>query len=77
MAEIPEWEQGGDLIEIDVGGPDPSTIRVGHAGVTRIEKTYKSGLHSNIPYVRVWKGDQVSSEHCQHALAGVYFQVAP
>lgn len=48
-------------------------IAVGHDGVTRIEATTKSGLHANIPYVRVWKGEFAVAEFCQHNIVGVYF----
>lgn len=47
--------------------------RVGRCGVTRIEACQKSGLHANIPYVRVWKGDVCEAEFCQHNIVGVYF----
>lgn len=46
---------------------------VNNAGVTRIEKTVKAGEYSYIPYVRVWKGDKVLAEHCQHKLNSVVF----
>ena len=46
---------------------------VGTDGVTRIEKTTKSGMHADIPYVRVWAGDQAIGEFCQHQLSAVFF----
>jgi hypothetical protein len=46
---------------------------VGRNGVTRIEATTKSGLHADLAYVRVWRGDKALAEFCQHGLAGVYF----
>lgn len=46
---------------------------VGVWGVTRIEATTKSGLHADIPYLRVWKGDLAVAEFCQHGVVGVYF----
>lgn len=46
---------------------------LGHDGVTRIEATVKSGMYANIPYVRVWKGEQAFAEFCQHNIVGVYF----
>jgi hypothetical protein len=46
---------------------------VGRNGVTHIEATFKSGLHANLPYVRVWKGDVCEAEFCQHNIIGVYF----
>ena len=48
-------------------------LRVGESGVTRIEKTTKSGMHANIPYVRVWAGEQAVGEFCQHQLTAVFF----
>jgi hypothetical protein len=35
---------------------------VGQAGVTRIEACVKSGLHADLPYVRVWCGDEAVAE---------------
>lgn len=60
---------------IDVSNDDPCEFdyRVGEAGITRIEACTKSGLHANIPYVRVWKGDVCLAEFCQHNIIGVYF----
>lgn len=46
---------------------------VGLGGVTRIEACQKSGLHANLPYVRVWDGDTCLAEFCQHNIVGVYF----
>lgn len=72
-----EWPGVGEIVAIvwcDLGGECVEKV-VGTAGVTRIEKTVKSGLHSDLPYVRVWAGDVVQSEHCQHALTGVFFRV--
>lgn len=53
---------------------NPESWIVGRQGVTRIEATTKSGMHADIPYVRVWKGDVAIAEFCQHSLAGVYFE---
>lgn len=57
-------------------GPDGdgNTYFVGDHGVTRIEACQKSGLHANIPYVRVWAGDTCLAEFCQHNIVGVYFE---
>lgn len=49
---------------------------VGRNGVTRIEACIKPGMYSNIPYVRVWKGDVCEAEFCQHNIVGVYFAPA-
>ena len=53
---------------------DCEGYRVHKAGVTRIEACTKSGMHADIPYVRVWKGDVAVAEFCQHAIVGVYFK---
>lgn len=63
-----------DLIEIDTLPEVQSRHLVGRNGVTRIEAFTKSGMHSNIPYVRVWCGDQPVAEFCQHNIVGVYFK---
>ncbi len=46
---------------------------VGIRGVTRIEACTKSGMHADIPYIRVWADDHCMAEFCQHTLSGVYF----
>jgi len=48
--------------------------QVGDQGITRIEAFTKSGMHADIPYVRVWKGDHPFAEFCQHQIVGVYFK---
>ena len=53
--------------------PDAFSYEVGRGAVTRIEACQKSGLHANIPYVRVWAGEVCLAEFCQHNLFGVYF----
>jgi hypothetical protein len=40
---------------------------------TRIEATTKSGMHADIPYIRVWNGETCIGEFCQHNIVGVYF----
>lgn len=49
-----------------VGGPP---------GVTRIEAYTKSGMYADIPYLRVWKGDECLAEYCQHNIVGIGFKV--
>lgn len=61
------------VIGYDLNGDVIDYFRVGNKGVTRIEATTKPGEYSHIPYIRVWKGDTVMAEFCQHKLAGVYF----
>lgn len=50
-----------------------TSYTVGRCDVTRIEACTKSGMHADIPYVRVWKGDHCVAEFCQHNIVGVYF----
>jgi hypothetical protein len=59
-------------IDVYLGEPIIA-FRVGRDGVTRIEACQKSGMHANIPYIRVWKGEVCEAEFCQHSLEGVYF----
>lgn len=47
---------------------------IGSKGVTKIEPFTKSGMYADIPYLRVWKGEFVHSEFCQHQIIGVYFE---
>lgn len=42
--------------------------------VTRIEAFTKSGMYSDLPYVRVWCGDSPVAEFCQHNIVGIYFK---
>jgi len=46
---------------------------VGEENVTSIEAVTKSGMYSDIPYVRVFKLGQAHSEFCQHQIIGTYF----
>ncbi len=64
-----------DLIEIDV--ETQTSYRVGRNKVTRIEACTKSGMHADIPYVRVWADDICLAEFCQHNIVGVYFRSDP
>ncbi len=65
------------VVSIDSGGYPYETWIVGSNGVTRIEPCIKSGLYSNLPYIRVWKDDHCEAEFCQHNLLGVYFGPRP
>ena len=60
-------------IDIDTIPEVQGGYAVGCNGVTRIEACTKSGLHADIPYVRVWAGDVCKAEFCQHNIVGVYF----
>ena len=64
-------------IDIDSIPEVQGNFVVGRYGVTRIEAFTKSGMYSNIPYVRVWKGDKPYAEFCQHQIVGVYFAQEP
>lgn len=66
-------DQGTEHIQ-ETGARFPETYRVGYDQVTRIEACEKSGMHSAIPYVRVWRGDTCIGEWCQHGIVGVYFK---
>lgn len=70
------WPHTGevDTITVMIGGNEASYM-VGELGVTRIEKTVKAGEHAFIPYVRVWQGESVSAEYCQHKLTACWFKV--
>ena len=62
---------------VEYGAYPPEAYFVGHDDVTRIEPFQKSGMHANIAYVRVWKGDEVHAEFCQHGIVGIYFETTP
>ncbi|MEW9855893.1 hypothetical protein [Novosphingobium sp. M1R2S20] len=63
-------------IDVFLSGEELHYYSVGRSDVTRIEACTKPGLHCNIPYVRVWKGDVCEAEFCQHNIIGVYFEPA-
>lgn len=44
---------------------------VGRDGVTRISRFARFGLHNEIPYVRVHRGDEVLAEFCLHNVIGI------
>lgn len=46
---------------------------VGCDGVTRIEACVKNGEYAHIPYLRIWSGDTVLVEYCQHKVAAVRY----
>lgn len=72
MSEHP-INQPIECIEIDAIPDSQAYFRVGIRGVTRIEACTKSGMHADIPYVRVWAGEKCLAEFCQHNIVGVYF----
>lgn len=69
-------EQAIDFIIVDgfIDSPAHEQYRVGEQGVTLIQACTKSGMHADIPYVRVWRGDVCLAEFCQHQIVGVYFK---
>lgn len=75
--QIEEWIDGPEIqtviIETYGGAANDWCYRVGSDGITRIERTFKSGMHSNIPYVRIWKDAEPVAEFCQHHICGVEF----
>ena len=70
-----EWENTQAIYGIDLGdfGEGHERIVIGQSGVTKIEPITKSGMYADIPYLRVWKGDVILSEWCQHNIIGVVF----
>lgn len=73
MANEHPVQQKIECIEIDAIPDSQAYYRVGVRDVTRIEACTKSGLHADIPYVRIWNGDVCIAEFCQHNIVGVYF----
>lgn len=54
----------------------PEEYFIGQHGVTEILPYVESGMYSDIPYVRVMKGDEIHAEFCKHAIVGVYYELA-
>lgn len=68
------WPHSGGIeavFFIDAEGKE--TFYALGSGIDRIEKTVKCGDNAYIPYVRVWSGDVVIAELCQHRLNRVTF----
>ena len=62
------------IVQIDTIPGVESQYEVGSYGVTRIEACTKPGMYADIPYIRVWKGENAVAEFCQHNIVGVYFR---
>lgn len=60
--------------ELEGGGEHHAIgTRINNEVITHFEAAIKSGMYSNIPYVRAWAGDKCLAEFCQHNIVGVYF----
>jgi len=78
MSQGPEWANSQVIYSVVIGdlGQGIETHQVGRndgQGVTRIEACTKSGMYADIPYVRVWAGEDILAEYCQHNIIGVTF----
>lgn len=73
MTEHPVTQEIKSITIVD-HGESAEVYTVGYGGVTRIEACTKSGMHADIPYVRVWLGELAQAEFCQHNIVGVYFR---
>lgn len=54
-------------------GSEVSYTVGGVNGVTKIEQCEKSGMYSNIPYLRVYSGESIIAELCQHNIESINF----
>lgn len=63
------------IVEIILGdlGEGVETYKVDRGGCTRIEPIEKNGEYCMIPWVRVWAGEVVLFEACQHRLVGIVY----
>ncbi len=75
MHDIQEHPVQQPIVAVQYASDVASDVyRVGDRnGVTRIEACIKSGMHANIPYIRVWCGDICLAEYCQHNIVGIWF----
>ena len=48
--------------------------KVGAVGVTEITKVSLAGPYNYVPYLKVWKGDILLAEFCQHNVVGVHYE---
>ena len=46
---------------------------VGKYGITKIEAYGEPGMHCDLPWVRIFKSDEVVARICCHELAGIYY----
>jgi hypothetical protein len=76
MGEHPVNQEIKEIL-IDTIPDSQASYAVCRSGVTRIEACTKSGMHADIPYVRVWAGDVCLAEFCQHQIVGVWFSPSP
>lgn len=61
-----------EIVMVEVS--EDSVYRVSaSSGITRIEACTKSGMHADIPYVRIWRGDTCLAELCQHNILALHF----
>jgi hypothetical protein len=78
---VSEWIDGPEIKRVTIasysGMANDWQYAIGCEGVTKIERAFKSGMHSDIPYVRIWKGDTPHAEFCQHHIVGVEFIEPP
>ncbi|MCK9994034.1 MAG: hypothetical protein Dbin4_02554 [Alphaproteobacteria bacterium] len=74
MKEHPVEQAIRGLLVFQTNDGEGEYYAVGKNGVSRIEATTKSGMHADIPYIRVWEGEHCIAEFCQHNIVGVYFQ---
>ena len=65
------------MIVVSQRGEETVGFSVGTNGVTRIEPIEKDGMYCTIHYLRVWRGDSVAAEFCQHNIVGAYFEGPP
>lgn len=76
MTEHPVQQPISAIDVSDTPSEGMLSFMVGAGGITRIEACTKSGMHADIPYLRVWKGDACVAEFCQHNIIGVYFETS-
>lgn len=53
---------------------EAESYEVGKKGTTAIVPIFKSGEYCDLPYVQIWKGEQLYAEFAQHKCQGVYFK---
>ncbi len=52
-----------------------SIAQVGRDGVTKIECYGEGGMHCDIPWMRVFRGERISKRVSAHSVAEVYYKV--
>lgn len=61
------------ILAIHSSAIDSADFEVGEFGVTLIEKYGEPAMHCDIPWFRIYKGDEICARVCAHHIALVRY----